>query len=1499
MTINANPEPHLPRPLSAPASRAMGRMAKRCALAAALWLPAASAAGDDRDLLRFQVARPYVFVLLDGSASMNLTMGPDDVPVEGGADNPDSRLYGAKEALFAVLSGVDDVQFGFAALNQDRLRVGSQHWLYYIDQVPGSWPFQGTSDVDWPLADPDGLTTDAITVDTNGDGVPDSGDGVPDNDIEGDALVFGATMVDELGTPLDGGTCAAPIDLGDETGRRQINAFAKTGASGNDETTVWLSIGSGPTSGTYRLIFDRPGTKPDGSTNVVLGKDTLAMKFRLSGPVTSCASPPAESTSTFILRLDPNLRRFVMVDRGPGTGSTGGGGGSAKEETAQLWPWSDAEDESSCGSSHPFAGKGWEGNYDSGVVPPDSPPGLEETDSYCVGDDCVNLKPAVETTLHATYRALDEGDLLPFRWEDAFDHRDEILQRLAPNWPEEFPRFGVAYHLSQTADAIGVFPPRVAGRRPLVAKGETPLEASINDFRCWYMGGKGTKADAKCGNSAFFEEDGWSAAACAEDAEYGCRRPFLLIISDGENTCSGEDATSDLSDMKSFSGAAAFALNVGDPKQCKSGGGLHSIVTPTGGECFNVATKEELKDALLALIGQIREQAQTFATAAVPSVQATSDQAIYISTFTPLNGKPVWDGHLNAFLKPLPITGEGSPDPARSCGDDVEAGCHLWDAGASVVAQYKASDPLGDGTDQRRARYSLFASDDTVPRTARLFDPVDCSDDTSPAFATCTDLLDGMQIPYDENDESKMQLAEDRANNAISAALTPRTHTLTGIDGAPGDTITYLLGDIFHSNPVVVGPPRNFLSFSQNLGDDGTACTDDESGNPGYRCFLRRQRFRRKVIFVGSDDGMLHAFDAGRFRESGTDPATGKTLQNRYGNGTGSEIFAFIPRAVLPTLLQFSEASSHHFTVDGSPAIADVFIDPAHGGTPDPGERRWRTLLVGSLREGGSAYFALDLTQPDQLEAAASGDGLVPDDGGASSYLPTCLTAYTSSACGPVPYGAALWELDDSHTDSRLVGVAPPADPPLPMDEDGNGEPDLGHTWSSPTLGRIRLCSVGGTECDPTPSTPGDDDDLIEMQVAVFGGGMDPDAPDKSQPERGDWLYMADVETGKVIYKRRLCSPYVSGSCATGGAAPSDPAAVDTDQDGYLDRIYIGTSGGYLYRADLSPMSDGDLPTLASAATTALDPSGDPVALTVERIQGVDASGEPVWEPRVIFDANWSNDGAGNVTATSDPRQLYHPPSVFFAARLGIFGLAFGTGNRENLWDRTEQNGRFYVLLDDTDALTSGDLPLDEGAFRPVLIDDPDLSEDLLFSRANGQKGWFLVLDPDERVITDAFALSGLTTFSAFQPETAVTDDGGGEVEITCGEKQSESDVDNLCARTGFSRNFVLNTTNGNGLLIDVSGQRTRFQGISTFVTTSFTEAGQLKSDSSDEPTAGTADELTQRDLDIMEILKSLFPTSCRFSNYRLDLKLVAADTRVERIAPVPICLQDKNFKEF
>lgn len=376
----------------------------------------------------------------------------------------------------------------------------------------------------------------------------------------------------------------------------------------------------------------------------------------------------------------------------------------------------------------------------------------------------------------------------------------------------------------------------------------------------------------------------------------------------------------------------------------------------------------------------------------------------------------------------------------------------------------------------------------------------------------------------------------------------------------------------------------------------------------------------------------------------------------------------------------------------------------------------------------------------------------------------------------------------------------------------------------------------------------------------------------------------------------------------TGGAVPSQVAAVDTDQDSYLDRIYVGSTGGYMYRVDLTPYGPAGGRKFPVPTTVTVNGIND---VTYEALRiAADDAGTPVWVPVVLYDANFDNDGTGTAVDSAAPRAIYHRPSVLFAAKVGRYALAFGTGDREDLWTLGGEDGhseRFTLFVDDTDDPSFvGTLPLDEGDFQRIDLEDVNLGIDLLVTRGKGKKGWFIPMEANERVITDSFSLSGVTIFSSFVPDIAITDSGCDPItdpncpEITgsCGDKTFESDTDNRCAKTGFSRLYVLGSVNGDAFLKTSTGAASRFQAVSAFVTNPYTEPGQSPNDPTD-PGTPNSDTLNAAEIEVMNSLKGLFPLNCKFANYRIDIKTVAADLRLQRIAPIPICIIEKNWKEY
>ena len=134
------------------------------------------------------------------------------------------------------------------------------------------------------------------------------------------------------------------------------------------------------------------------------------------------------------------------------------------------------------------------------------------------------------------------------------------------------------------------------------------------------------------------------------------------------------------------------------------------------------------------------------------------------------------------------------------------------------------------------------------------------------------------------------------------------------------------LADIINSNPVVVGPPSRIY-------------TDN-----GYDAFRSNQAYaaRDRVIYVGSNGGMMHAFDA--------DLATA---------GGGRELFAYVPSFVYPRLHKLTDLGyGHEAYVDGPIAEGDVFINGA-----------WESVVVGSGGIGGQGVYALKVTNPGSITA--------------------------------------------------------------------------------------------------------------------------------------------------------------------------------------------------------------------------------------------------------------------------------------------------------------------------------------------------------------------------------------------------------------------------------------------------------------------------------------------------------------------------------------------------
>lgn len=161
-----------------------------------------------------------------------------------------------------------------------------------------------------------------------------------------------------------------------------------------------------------------------------------------------------------------------------------------------------------------------------------------------------------------------------------------------------------------------------------------------------------------------------------------------------------------------------------------------------------------------------------------------------------------------------------------------------------------------------------------------------------------------------------------------------RDYIVDWVHGTVPERENARMGDIYHSSPVAVGPPRIDIA--------------DEA----YNLFRRLPGVadRPTMLYVGTNDGILHAFVV----EDWTSADGTQTLT------AGTELWGFIPPILLSKLEQ--AASSHQIMLDGTPVIRDVFYRRQPGDAPDGSI--YHTVLVMGFRGGAPGYFALDITNP-------------------------------------------------------------------------------------------------------------------------------------------------------------------------------------------------------------------------------------------------------------------------------------------------------------------------------------------------------------------------------------------------------------------------------------------------------------------------------------------------------------------------------------------------------
>lgn len=233
---------------------------------------------------------------------------------------------------------------------------------------------------------------------------------------------------------------------------------------------------------------------------------------------------------------------------------------------------------------------------------------------------------------------------------------------------------------------------------------------------------------------------------------------------------------------------------------------------------------------------------------------------------------------------------------------------------------------------------------------------------------SCTSLVDKgiWQLNYIRGDWSHEEINEQiptgtdtiRSTTAADRIFRNRTHveTVNKITSVIKPD-PWLLGDIVHSDPVYVS--------NENYGFAGYKWPESST----YASYVNSNAIRRKMVYVGANDGIFHGFDA-----------------NAVSVDAGKEFLAYVPNSIYSKLgALFDSNYSHEYFLDGSPVVSDVYF----GG-------KWHTILVSTTGAGGKGVFALDITDP----SAFTEKNVLWEISDADSSIDTDVTTDTSNLRG-------------------------------------------------------------------------------------------------------------------------------------------------------------------------------------------------------------------------------------------------------------------------------------------------------------------------------------------------------------------------------------------------------------------------------------------------------------------------------------------------------------------
>jgi type IV pilus assembly protein PilY1 len=444
------------------------------------------------------------------------------------------------------------------------------------------------------------------------------------------------------------------------------------------------------------------------------------------------------------------------------------------------------------------------------------------------------------------------------------------------------------------------------------------------------------------------------------------------------------------------------------------------------GQAFSAESPQDLVSALKQILTRIEGQATGTSGAAGSTAALTTSTTLYVGTYTATD----WHGTLLAYgIQPKTSTNPGAI---------VSTPIWTTDTPGSIpaVANRKVFTSLGSVP----APSGTTAPAPSGTAVGNPFNAADANLQKSPLWPLLVTSAGGDNV-------NLVNFLLGSANDETPNGLLYRSRPISK------------LGDLVDSNPV--------YAYDENFGYQVLEVPGNPEASASYVTYVTKTKVqpgRPAMVYVGANDGMLHAFNA----------ATGNAA---FDTGMfGVEQFAYVPHTVVPNLALLANPNyAHHFYVDSPPYVGDAFLNGA-----------WKTILLASTGAGGKGVFALDVSSPQSFgqtnvlwdmdgTGAAGGTanyGNADPDLGYTIGQPTIVrlndghwyaafgNGFLSTDACPVLY---LVRLDNGNLAQKIFASGAPGvactspnglGSPTPLDTDGNGTTDfiyagdvLGNLW--------------------------------------------------------------------------------------------------------------------------------------------------------------------------------------------------------------------------------------------------------------------------------------------------------------------------------------------------------------------------------------------------------------------------------------------------------------------